>query len=103
MCGSSCAQVQDKLEKIAAAGRSGTVQHTPRSSVDSRSTSPNTARSSSPAKSREETRPRAEDVYEILCNDMVLPLNMTLAAVRQFVWRSSGELTMQYRRKEVKG
>lgn len=43
--------------------------------------------------------PRAEDVYEILCNDQVLPLEMTLAAVRQFVWRQSGELVMHYRRK----
>ena len=43
--------------------------------------------------------PRAEDVYEILCNHQVLPLDMTLAAVRQFVWRQAGELVMYYRRK----
>ncbi|THH05585.1 hypothetical protein EW145_g4683 [Phellinidium pouzarii] len=43
--------------------------------------------------------PRAEDTYEILCNDHVLPLDMTLAAVRQFVWRSASELIMHYRRK----
>lgn len=43
--------------------------------------------------------PRAEDVYEILCNEQVLPLDMTLAAVRQFVWRQAGELVMSYRRK----
>jgi WD repeat-containing protein 48 len=44
-------------------------------------------------------RPKAEDAYQILCNDMVLPLDMTLAAVKQFVWRSSSELIMHYRRK----
>ncbi|KAJ7116031.1 hypothetical protein C8R44DRAFT_880410 [Mycena epipterygia] len=43
-------------------------------------------------------RPRAEDLYEILCNDVVLPLDMSIAAVRQYVWRQSGELTMCYRR-----
>ncbi|KAJ6581489.1 hypothetical protein B0H19DRAFT_1115437 [Mycena capillaripes] len=43
-------------------------------------------------------RPRAEDLYEILCNDVVLPLDMSIAAVRQFVWRNSNELTMCYRR-----
>ena len=43
--------------------------------------------------------PRAEDAYEILCNDQVLSNDMTLAAVRQFVWRQSGELVMYYRRK----
>lgn len=43
-------------------------------------------------------RPRAEDLYEILCNDVVLPLDMNIAAVRQYVWRQSTELTMCYRR-----
>lgn len=39
--------------------------------------------------------------YEILCNEMVLPLTMTLAAVRQFVWKQSSELVMHYRRKRI--
>lgn len=42
---------------------------------------------------------RPEDLYEILCNDTILPLDMTLAAVRQYVWRQAGELVMYYRRK----
>ena len=42
---------------------------------------------------------KPEDLYEILCNDTVLPLDMTLAAVRQYVWRQVGELVMYYRRK----
>ena len=44
-------------------------------------------------------RPRPDETWEILCNDVVLPLDMTLAAVRQFVWRQAAELTMHYRRK----
>lgn len=44
-------------------------------------------------------RPRAEDSYEILCNEVLLPLDMSLAAIRQYVWRQSSELTMHYRRK----
>jgi WD repeat-containing protein 48 len=48
-------------------------------------------------------RQRAEELYEILCNDAVLPLDMTLAAVRQFVWRSSAELVLHYRRKGGNG
>jgi WD repeat-containing protein 48 len=40
-------------------------------------------------------------MYQILCNDTILPLDMTLAAVRQFVWRQAAELTMYYRRKDV--
>ena len=69
--------------------------NTPRSSLDIRSTS-------SVAKAREgELRMRPEDQFEILCHEVVLPLDMTLAAVRQFVWRQSSELTMFYRRKLV--
>lgn len=77
--------VQDKLDRIMG-GRISAV-NTPRSSFDTRSPS------------RNDGRPRPEETFEILCNDVVLPLDMTLAAVRQFVWRSSGELVMHYRRR----
>lgn len=45
------------------------------------------------------TRPQAEELYELLCNDAIMPLGMTLAAVRQYVWKSSAELVLVYRRK----
>ncbi|KAH9172516.1 hypothetical protein EDB89DRAFT_2229318 [Lactarius sanguifluus] len=44
-------------------------------------------------------RPPPEDLWEIVCNDTVLPINMTLAAVRQYVWRQSGEVVLYYRRR----
>ncbi|KAJ3523495.1 hypothetical protein NM688_g8721 [Phlebia brevispora] len=86
--------VQDKLEKIAAAGsRIHTAANTPRSSLDARSMS-------SVGKPREgDSRARPEEQFEILCHDTVLPLDMTLAAVRQFIWRQSSELIMFYRKK----
>ncbi|KAI8976307.1 hypothetical protein BD414DRAFT_539301 [Trametes punicea] len=91
--------VQDKLERIAAGMPSPTnpssTAATPRSSLETRSLA------SGRARSEHHERPRAEDQYEILCNDMVLPLDMTLAAVRQFVWRQSAELVMHYRRRSV--
>jgi WD repeat-containing protein 48 len=40
-----------------------------------------------------------DDLWEIVCNDTVLPPNMTLAVVRQHVWRQSGEVVLHYRRK----
>jgi len=40
-----------------------------------------------------------DDLWEISCNDTVLPPNMTLAVVRQYVWRQSGEVVLHYRRK----
>ena len=87
-------QVQDKLDKIAAAGsRVQSTANTPRSSLDARSMS------SIPKARDNEARARPEDQFEILCHEVVLPLDMTLAAVRQFVWRQSSELTMHYRRK----
>jgi WD repeat-containing protein 48 len=39
--------------------------------------------------------------YEILCNEQVLNTGMTLAAVRQYVWRNAGELVMHYRAKDA--
>ncbi|KAJ7591000.1 hypothetical protein C8J56DRAFT_1003600 [Mycena floridula] len=42
---------------------------------------------------------RAEDLYEVLCNEVLLPLDMTLAVARQYVWRQSTELVIHYRRK----
>lgn len=81
--------MQDKLARIVAGvGSSAT---TPRSSVDALGRSSPTTQL--------KRGPRAEDLYEILCNDMVLPLDMTLAAVRQYIWRQAAELTMYYRRR----
>lgn len=37
--------------------------------------------------------------FEILCNGKVLPSNMSLAAVRQFRWRSPDDLKLYYRMK----
>lgn len=79
--------MQDKLEKLSGAS-AGTVG-TPRGSIDSQTSLAKPA------------RPKAEDLYEILCGDVVLPLDMTLAVVRQFVWRQAAELIMYYRRKTV--
>jgi hypothetical protein len=45
-----------------------------------------------------EPRPRPEDMWEFLCNETVLPPNVTLAVVRQYIWRQSGELILHYRR-----
>ncbi|KAG6900019.1 hypothetical protein C0993_004202 [Termitomyces sp. T159_Od127] len=48
---------------------------------------------------RVQPKPPPEDELEILCNDVVLHLNMSLAVVRQYIWKQSSELTMYYRRK----
>lgn len=81
--------MQDKLDKINAAGSHAT---TPRSSLD--------ARSLKLSRTDSEPRPRPEDHFEIVCNDTVLSMDMTLASVRQYVWRQSSELVMHYRKKK---
>ncbi|KAF8698352.1 hypothetical protein RHS03_07615, partial [Rhizoctonia solani] len=48
-----------------------------------------------------EPLPEENIEYEVLCNEQVLSVGMTLAAVRQYVWRNAGELTMHYRIKEA--
>ncbi|KAH9938898.1 uncharacterized protein BXZ73DRAFT_44505 [Epithele typhae] len=84
--------VQDKLEKLQNGTSSPAPLSTPRSSLDRRSIASAHAHHA-------HGRPRADEQFEILCNDVVLPLDMTLAAVRQFVWRQGAELVMHYRRK----
>ncbi|KAL1686443.1 hypothetical protein GGG16DRAFT_128688 [Schizophyllum commune] len=46
---------------------------------------------------------RAEETYEVLCNNVVLPLDMTLAQVRQYVWRQAAELVIYYRKRAGSG
>jgi WD repeat-containing protein 48 len=41
----------------------------------------------------------SDDLWEISCNATVLPPNVTLAVVWQYVWRQSGEVVLDYRRK----
>ena len=48
-------------------------------------------------------RPPPEELWDIICNDTVLPINMTLAAVRQYVWRQSSEVVLYFRRKRPAG
>ncbi|KAH7906675.1 hypothetical protein BJ138DRAFT_1162084, partial [Hygrophoropsis aurantiaca] len=79
--------VQDKLDKLTGTPGSPT---SPAFAVDSHTPATPTTKNQ---------RARAEDMYEILCNDSVLSLDMTLAAVRQFFWRQSAELIMHYRLK----
>jgi WD repeat-containing protein 48 len=89
-------QVQDKLEKM-----SQTPPHSPHNALPTGQTPRHTPKSTPRSSwgSHHGAKPKAEDLYEILCHDAVLPLDMTLAAVRQFVWRSSDELELHYRRK----
>ncbi|KAI0027988.1 hypothetical protein K488DRAFT_15837, partial [Vararia minispora EC-137] len=75
--------VQDKLDCLAAASSTHPTP-SPRSSVDTHSLS------------HSPHARKAEEVWEILCNDVILPLNMTLAVIRQYVWKQTAELTMHY-------
>ncbi|KAF9476316.1 WD40 repeat-like protein [Pholiota conissans] len=76
--------VQDKLDKIMPGSKAASVRSLSEQNDHGR---PN--------------RPRAEDEYEILCSDTLLPLGMSLAAVRQHVWKQSIELVLHYRRKRI--
>jgi WD repeat-containing protein 48 len=79
--------------------------HNPSSSSSSQ-TNPQGSRATTPAGNEHDKKankgqpsPQPDDLWEILCNDTVLPPNMTLAVVRQYVWRQSGEVVLHYRRK----
>jgi hypothetical protein len=61
-------------------------------------------RKASRATIEEETRAkkRPEDLYELMCDDMPIPNEMTLAAVKKFKWKGGGELVMEYRRRRIR-
>ncbi|SJX65915.1 uncharacterized protein SRS1_16468 [Sporisorium reilianum f. sp. reilianum] len=42
-----------------------------------------------------------QDMIEILCNDAVLPLNVTLAQCQRFFWRTGGDIRLEYRMKKL--
>jgi WD repeat-containing protein 48 len=48
------------------------------------------------------TEKRPEDLYELMCDDIPIPNEMTLAAVKKFKWKGGGELVMEYRRKRTR-
>ena len=82
-------KIQAKLGATAPSSRRPSVDNQEPADLASRRTSSDTRAGG----------PKPEDLYEILCNEMVLPLDMTLIAVRQYAWRSSSELSLCYRRK----
>ncbi|KAI9438924.1 WD40 repeat-like protein [Lactarius indigo] len=96
------AHVQDKIEKMSVGTRSMTASPhpSPRSSMDAHGHSrAQTSLSPTPIAHEHQHHPPPEDIWEIVCIDTVLPINMTLAAVRQYVWRQSGEVVLYYRRR----
>ncbi|KIJ53413.1 hypothetical protein M422DRAFT_222750 [Sphaerobolus stellatus SS14] len=96
------AYVQDKIDKpdSRTGSRAGSISDaTPRSSMERSSPTFHRTASSHRLDSEVAKRPRPEDIYELLCSDVVLPLNMTLASIRHYIWRSSSELLLFYRRK----
>ncbi|SPO25251.1 uncharacterized protein UTRI_02633_B [Ustilago trichophora] len=41
------------------------------------------------------------EMIEILCNDVVLPVDVTLAQCQRFFWRSGGDIRLEYRMKKL--
>ncbi|TGZ83715.1 WD40 repeat-like protein [Ascodesmis nigricans] len=46
---------------------------------------------------------KPEDWLELLCHDQLVPLTMTLATIRSYMWKNNGDVTLSFRRKIVKG
>jgi hypothetical protein len=84
--------------KSASPRSSSSSDHAPGAGVSGATTSPTNPPTNNETASAVPKYSRAVDSLEILCDDMVLPVNMTLAAVRHYIWRQPGELVMHYRR-----
>lgn len=44
--------------------------------------------------------PKPEEWLELFCHDQIVPPTMTLATIRSFVWKTGGDVTLHYRRKD---
>ncbi|KAF9007256.1 hypothetical protein BDZ89DRAFT_965704, partial [Hymenopellis radicata] len=87
--------VQEKLDKVpTSSSRTTSRASSERSSFDG-----NHHVHGHPLPTHSHSAKLAEASYEILCNDVLLPLDISLGAVRQYVWRQGSELVMHYRRK----
>jgi WD repeat-containing protein 48 len=101
--------VQERIEALAPGTVTPLHASSPRSSLDpahnqNRSTQttyvgPQAAAAAVLHEQQKGSNHPPDDLWEIVCNDTVLPPNMTLAVVRQHVWRQSGEVVLHYRRK----
>ncbi|KIY69684.1 WD40 repeat-like protein [Cylindrobasidium torrendii FP15055 ss-10] len=91
--------VQEKLERISTQSRGTSIRGSLDESSGHGHISPSSSPSQFPSALHGPPGLRHEQQYEILCNDIVLPPDMSLAAVRQYVWKNTNELVMHYRGK----
>ncbi|KIY47740.1 WD40 repeat-like protein, partial [Fistulina hepatica ATCC 64428] len=92
--------IQEKLEKLVNNSGVRSNASSVRSSLETSQDSPSSPTHGWPGKNSPgfiKSKPRAEDLYEVLCNDVVLPLDMTLIQVRHYVWKQAAELVIHYR------
>ena len=91
--------------KVVAQTPEGTRVATPNPMRDQNpSTSSSSASSAAKQSYASALKNKASDWHlEFSMDDHVLPLDMTLATVRQYLWHQSGELVMHYRRKTLVG
>ncbi|UTT96985.1 hypothetical protein NDA17_004669 [Ustilago hordei] len=114
----ACSYVAEKLELSAPRSRTASINASRRSSVEKKIATPAAVGSGAglnmtPAAPQEKWS-QAEgqeggeamaphDMIEILCNDTLLPVDVTLAQVQRFYWRSGGDVKLEYRMKPIGG
>ena len=97
-----CSQVQERVEnrRLGTPGQ-GTPHSSPHPSMDPHNQlSSQTTHAPAIHEPRSNHRHlRPDDLWKISCNNTLLPPNVTLAVVRKYVWRQSGEVVLDDRRK----
>jgi hypothetical protein len=106
---SELSQIHDKLELRGADSRASLASFDRRNSQESTGI---TGQPSSPISGTPDpglSGEAVEEVLEVLCNGIVVPITMTLAATKQFIWQAPGlagtgssgmDVVLQYRWKQ---
>jgi hypothetical protein len=102
-------QVQERIEDMGLGTLGQGMPHaSPRPSMDpydwlssqtTTHTCPHAPAIHEPKPNRPHPHLQPGDLWEILCNDIVLPPKIMLAVVWQYVWRQSGKVVLYYCRK----
>uniref|UniRef100_V5E642 Uncharacterized protein n=2 Tax=Kalmanozyma brasiliensis (strain GHG001) TaxID=1365824 RepID=V5E642_KALBG len=95
----ACLYVAEKLELAAPRSRAVSINASRRNSVEAIA-KPGALSMTKANTSQDEGETLApHEMIEILCNDVVLPVDVTLAQCQRFFWRTGGDIRLEYRMK----
>ncbi len=102
----ACSYVAEKLELGSPRSRTASINASTRSSVDAAAGPGLGMTKNADAQGVQHNAAvgaelAPHEMIEILCNDVVLPVDVTLAQCQRFYWRAGGDIKLEYRSKRI--